>query len=96
MSQVKGNESALPAALIAAIASVLLLSGIFVATMLVHYRAIDLEYLQLALLRIGGISLAVAAMARLLGKHLCSASRAGLFGAIAGFAGGLAYVAVAA
>ncbi|MDH5828914.1 hypothetical protein QFW80_00045 [Luteimonas sp. M1R5S18] len=80
----------------AGVASMLVLGGIFIATMLVHYQAIDWPYLQFALLRIGAISLAVAVLAHLLAKWLRSSWRAALFGAVAGFAGGVAFVAAAA
>jgi len=72
------------------------LGGIFLATMFVHYQAIDWQYLQFALLRIGGISLAVAVLAHLLAKQLRPIWRAALFGMVVGFAGGAAFVAAAA
>ena len=74
----------------------LVLGGLFLATMLVHYQAVDLPYVQFAFLRIGVISLAVGFLAHLLAKRLRTAWRAALFGGVVGFAGGVAYVAVAA
>jgi hypothetical protein len=74
----------------------MLLAGIFVATMLQHYRAIDLDYLSYALIRITAISVLVAAAAFLAGRHLRSLAIAALFGAVAGIVGGVAFVAAAA
>ena len=83
-------------AVVAGSASMIVLSGIFLATMLVHYQAIDWQYLQFALLRIGAVSLVVAVLAHLLAKRLRSTWVAALFGAVVGFAGGVAIVAAAA
>ena len=80
----------------AGLTSMLVLGGIFLATMFVHYQAIDWPYLQFAILRIGAISLAVAVLAHLLSSRLRSIWRAALFGAVVGFAGGVAFVAAAA
>lgn len=82
--------------LAAGLASFVLLSGLFVATMLLQYRAIDMAYLSLALLRIIVISTLVAAMAFVAGRHLRSLAVAALLGAVAGLIGGVAFVAVAA
>jgi hypothetical protein len=52
--------------------------------------------LSFALLRIGAISLLVAALAHLAARHLQAPLAAGMFGVIAGFMGGVAFVATAA
>ena len=96
MSQFFSPSSAVTPAVIAGLTSMLVLSGIFLAAMLVHYQAIDWQYLQFALLRIGAISLVVAAMAYFLAGRLRSKLGAALFGAVVGFAGGVAFVAAAA
>jgi hypothetical protein len=96
MSQLSSQGSAVLPTVTAGLASMLVLSGIFLATMLVHYQAIDWQYLQFALLRICAISLIVAALAHLLSGRLRSNFGAALFGAMAGFAGGVAFVVAAA
>jgi len=83
-------------ALAAGVTSFVVLSGIFVATMLVHYQAIDFPYLSFALLRIIAISVLVGTAAFALGHLLRSLTMATLFGAVAGFLGGVAFVAAAA
>jgi hypothetical protein len=83
-------------ALSAGLASFMLLGGVFVATMLQHYQALDLAYLSYALARIAAISLVVAAAAFMAGRRLRSLAIAALFGAVAGIIGGVAFVAAAA
>ena len=83
-------------ALIAGSASFLVLAGIFFATMLRHYQAIDFSYLSFALARILAISLAVALLSTLLARRLQSPWTAGLFGVVSGFALGALFVAIAA
>jgi hypothetical protein len=96
MSQLFSQRSSVSPAVMAGLASMLVLSGIFLATMLVHYQAIDWPYLQFALLRIGAVSMAVAVLSHLLAKRLRPIWLAALFGALVGFAGGVAFVAAAA
>ena len=81
---------------IAGISSFVLLSVLFIATMLVQYSTIDFPYLSFALLRIFAISVLVSGVAYLAVRHLHSRMAAWLFGAIAGFLGGVAFVATAA
>ena len=83
-------------ALAAGAASLVGLCALFVATMLLHYRAIDFAYLSLALLRITAISGVVAAITFVVARHLPSLWAAVLFGVVVGGMGGVAFVAVAA
>ena len=97
MSQVpQSNHRRFAPALAAGLASFVALSGLFVATMLVHYRVIDVAYLSFALLRIAAISTFVAALALVAGRHLRSIAVAAVFGTVAGLMGGMAFVAAAA
>ncbi|NZA25246.1 hypothetical protein H0E84_02535 [Luteimonas sp. SJ-92] len=97
MSQTLQNTpQRLALAVAAGLASFGMLTGLFVATMLVHYRAIDFAYLSFALLRIAAISTLVAAVASMSGRYLRSRAAAVLFGAVAGLIGGVAFVAAAA
>lgn len=97
MSQtLQGNPRRLALGLTSGLASLVVLSGLFVATMLLHYRAIDCAYLSFALLRIAVISTLVAAVAFAAGRHLRSLAVAAILGAVAGLIGGVAFVAAAA
>jgi hypothetical protein len=97
MSQtLQGNPRRLAPGLTAGLASLAVLTGLFVATMLLHYRAIDFTYLSFALLRIAAISTVVAAVAFAAGRHLRSLAVAAIFGAVVGLIGGVAFVAAAA
>ena len=83
-----------PAA-VSGMASFAVLGSLFMATMLTQYRAIDIDYLLFALLRVSAISLLVTVVAALLAHRLRSVVRALLFGAVLGLVGGVAYVAAA-
>lgn len=83
-------------ALAAGLASLVVLSALFVATMFLHYRALDFAYFLFALLRIVGISFLVAAAAFAASRHLRSLAGAALLGAVTGLMGGVAFVAAAA
>jgi hypothetical protein len=97
MSQtLQGNPRRLAPSLAAGLASFIALTALFVATMLIHYRAIDLAYLSFALLRIVAISALVFVVAFVVARHLRSLAGAALFGAVAGLVGGVAFVAAAA
>jgi len=97
MSQtLQSNPRRLASALGPGLASLGVLSCLFVATMLLHYQAIDFAYLSFALFRILAISTLVAAVAFMAGRHLRSLAVAALFGAVAGLVGGVALVAAAA
>jgi len=96
MSQtLQSNPRRLAPALVAGLASIIVLSGLFIAAMLLHYRAIDFAYLSFALLRIVAISTFVTAVAHVAARHLSSVAVAALFGAVAGLIGGVAFVAAA-
>ncbi len=97
MSQtLQSNPRRLVPALAAGLASFIVLSGLFVATMLLHYRAIDFAYVSFALLRILAISTLVAAVAFVAGRYLRCLVVAALFGTAAGLVGGAVFVAAAA
>ena len=69
-----------------------ILSGLFLATMVVHYRAIDGGYLLFALARIAAISCLAAAVAAL-GARWLRPGYALLLGVVLGVVGAGAYVA---
>ena len=94
--QAQTIRSRLAPALVAGAASFLTLGALLLATMLLQYRSVDFPYLLFALPRIAAISLSVAVLAHLAGRRLRSALAAGLFGVIAGFLGGVAFVVAAA
>lgn len=97
MSQSQQADSRrLAPAISAGSASFVVLTALFLATMLLHYRATDFAYLWFALGRILAISLLVAGMAALAARYLRSIVFAALVGSVAGFLGGVAYVAAAA
>ena len=83
-------------ALVAGASSFFALSALFVATMLLHYQAIDFTYLSFALLRITAIAAVVTVLAWVATRYLRSLLLAVLFGLVAGLAGGVALVAAAA
>ena len=96
MSQtLQSNLRRLAPGVAAGLASFVVLSGLFLATMLLHYRAIDFAYLSFALLRVVTISILVAAVAFVAGRHLRSLAVAAMFGAVAGPIGGVAFLAAA-
>ena len=79
--------------LIAYIASAILLTGIFVATMLKHYQKIDNEYLAFGLGRILLISLVPAIIVWMLRlKHAAGVAAVGI---LVGFALAVVYVGLA-
>ena len=80
----------------AGLASVAILSSLFLVTMLLQYQFIDFSYLLFALWRIFAISTVVAALAFAFAQHLRSSAIAGLLGSIAGLIGGVALVIAAA
>jgi hypothetical protein len=82
--------------LAAGLASFFVLSGLFVATMLLQYQSVDFAYLSFALLRIVAISVLVAAIAFIAGSWLRSLVFAALFGTVGGLIGGVVFVAAAA
>ena len=97
MSQtIKADQRRMATALSAGLASCIALSVSFIATMLLHYRAIEFPYLSYALLRILAISGSICVIAALAARHLRSFAAAALFGGVAGFLGGVAFVVAAA
>lgn len=79
-------------AALAGLASFVFLSGIFVTAMHVQYRAIDVQYLLFAMLRIAAMSLVTAGVTALVSRYLRTVLLAVIFGAAAGLLLAVVYV----
>ena len=88
----KGKSRRLAPAIVAGLASFMVLTSLFVAAMLNNYLVIDFSYLWFAVLRIMANSILVSAAALLIARYLRSLVTAALFGVVTGFMGGVAVV----